>query len=186
MNPLHYLVNKLKSLIAKGETTRTTEELAQVQITQRELREVPRFQSWGLATLPPKGGQALLLFQGGERGDGLCVAIEGVPQGLKEGELMLYTDKAQIHLKADGSVDINGGAWVMDSSGRLTIKGDVVIEGKVEVKQDIEVTGNIQGAKVSDSLGSLAGLRTAYNTHTHTGNAGTPTTPPTPTDTGGQ
>ena len=56
---------------------------------------------------------------------------------------------------------------------------EIDLNGAVKVAQTLEVAGNITGkGEVADKTGNLTAIRSTYDAHTHTGNAGAPTSPP--------
>lgn len=83
-----------------------------------ERRNIPVFAPGGYVWRPSLGEQVLVL-KTGEQGEAPCVL--GVrcqdKWELEEGEVVLYSGKAALHLKRDGTVDI---------TGRLTVNGTPV------------------------------------------------------------
>ena len=137
---------------------------------------VLRMQDYGFTSVPPVGAQALFLLAG----QGTLTAIradapKGRPKGLP-GESIMYTKFGhRFHMKADGSLEIEA-----PNGSKLTIKVDGAVEmfsasGVINVLGDLHVSG-----QVIDFLGSMATLRTIYNSHTHSENGvpGNPATGP--------
>lgn len=84
----------------------------QVEVLAGELLNgVERIQEWGFTSHPVGNAEAVLLFTGADRDDGVIIATDSsqyrVP--LERGEVCVYNRKARILLKADGTVDINNG-----------------------------------------------------------------------------
>jgi phage gp45-like len=77
----------------------------------------------------------------------------------EDGETVIYTDEGdKIHLKRNRTIEIVGGTKVIVTSPELEVSGD------------LKVSGNIIGSgQVSDSAGTMAEMRSAYNSHTHPG-----------------
>lgn len=116
-------------------------------------------QQFGFISIPPSGSRILFL----EFGNVIVgVASDGKDRpAIKESEVALYREKAHyIILKDDGTIAIKA-------------------EGGVDIDGDVRVNG-----EVSDKVGKLSKLRDTFNQHTHVGNLGAPTAPPTQQDTG--
>lgn len=128
----------------------------------------------GITAYPPVGSEAVVVAVGGNRDHPIVVAVEDRryrPKGvMSEGDVIIYhpTAGTQIHVKADGSIDITAGAGV-------NVTGDVDVTGDLNVSGDI-----VGGGDVEDSTRSMAADRTIYNTHTHpeNGAGGGVTSPP--------
>lgn len=84
-----------------------------------ERRNLPVFAPGGYVWRPSLGEQVLVL-KTGEQGEMPCVLGErcGEQWQLEEGEILLHSGKAVLHLKADGTVDI---------TGTLTVNGQPVM-----------------------------------------------------------
>ena len=129
----------------------------QVELAGGELRDAERLQAFGLATRPPVDSKALVLFPAGDRARGVAVVIGDngdKASSLEDGEVRIYNDHgADLLLKADGTVVINA--------------------------SKVEVSGTLKANEIEDASGKLSELRSQYQSHTHTGNQGAPTSPPT-------
>lgn len=85
------------------------------------------------------------------------------------------SSSTEIDVETSGNVYIKCNKATIDSpittmTGNCTIQENCIIQGS------LNVTGNITGsAEVIDILGSMNKMRLQYNAHTHTGNAGRPT-----------
>lgn len=84
-----------------------------------ERRQVPVFAPGGYVWRPRRGGQVLVL-KTGDRGEAPCVLGERCTDRweLEEGEILLYSGKAALRLKPDGTVDV---------TGALTVNGQPVM-----------------------------------------------------------
>lgn len=84
-----------------------------------ERRQVPVFAPGGYVWRPRRGEQVLVI-KTGEQGEAPCVLGERCQDKweLEEGEVVLYSGKAALHLKKDGTVDI---------TGTLTVNGQPVM-----------------------------------------------------------
>ena len=116
-------------------------------------------QQFGFISIPKPGERCLFLEFGNVI---VAVASDGKDRpAIKESEVALYREKAHyIILKDDGTIAIKA-------------------EGGVDIDGDVRVNG-----EVSDKVGKLSKLRDTFNQHTHVGNLGAPTAPPTQQDTG--
>ena len=84
-----------------------------------ERRELPVFGPGGYVWRPEEGEQVLVL-KTGRQGEAPCVLGKRCQDKweLEEGEVVLYSGKAALHLKRDGTVDI---------TGTLTVNGQQVM-----------------------------------------------------------
>lgn len=142
-------------------------QVMQLSLSKVETRErVERFGEFGLASSPPAGSDALVVFIQGSRDHGAVVGVEhqeSRPQDLAEGDTVLYN----IH---GSNISLAGSAVVVQTGG-----------GNVELRATTAVDGDLTAAgDVADAQGTLDALRQAYNAHTHTDSQGGPTTPPVP------
>ena len=87
-------------------------------------------------------------------------------------------------LPAGGAVEITAPEGVK-VIGKLTVEGDVestgniTADGNVEADGDMEAGGGVKaGSNVEDRQGTMAAMRTTYNTHTHGVPPGVVTPPP--------
>jgi len=68
-------------------------------LADEETEGVPQMQEYGFASVPLPGCEALAVFQGGNRSDGIVVATEDQryrPKDLQSGEAVLYTDQDRL------------------------------------------------------------------------------------------
>jgi phage baseplate assembly protein V len=151
------------------------------------LQDVELMQQFGFTSAPPAGAQLILIPLGGRTSAAVVVATEHGAYRFKvnnQGEAALYNQWGDsLHLRQDRTMRAVAGAKLEVVAPLSTFSGDVAIAGKLDVTQnitglaDITATGN-----VADQSGSktMAGMRTAFNTHTHTdpqgGSVGTPST----------
>lgn len=138
-----------------------------------EQEEVELLQQYGHASCPPKGTEAVVVYLGGRRSNGLIIATDSGNYRfqLEEGESALYTQEGdKIHLKKGRIIEIE--------TKTLKLKATDSVEFDTP---KFSCTGS-----VADSLGTLGHLRDWANQHTHIGNLGAPTSPPTQPETGGE
>jgi len=97
--------NQILNLIARAIGRRVDDsasrQSAQVEVTKSELIDgVPRIQNYGLTSVPPvEGSDAIVLFLGGNREQGIIVAMENRQfrlTSLEDGEVALYDDLGNV------------------------------------------------------------------------------------------
>ena len=99
----------------------------------------------------------------------------------KDEQLYQVTDGSTVLIKADSQECKVGSATLTIKSSEITAKvATFKIDGKLEVTQTIDADSNIiSKAKVTGRAG-VDGATASLDTHTHIGNLGAPTAPPTP------
>jgi len=150
MKVLSDIMRALRLLVTSGEVSRsdwgTRPPRMQVQGMAREvIDQVAVMTPFGVASRPPLGSRVLLVAHGADRSQLVAIAAahadEALPE-LAEGEFAIYAKGgAVVHLRLDGSVHV---------TGPVTVDGSVTATGEV-----------------SDALGSLGLLRSAFNLHVH-------------------
>lgn len=185
MDALNRLLTNIKSrvllMVGRGVLKAVADDTA-VQVCQAALLDgelksgIERAQNYGLTSVPPVGSVATLLFVGGDRSNGIVISAENRKfrlKGLQAGEVALYTDEGdEIRLKRGHEIAVKTSKFVIDAA-------EIDLNGAVKVAQTLEVAGNITGkGEVADKTGNLTAIRSTYNGHTHTGNAGASTSPP--------
>ena len=185
MDALNRLLTNIKSrvllMVGRGVLKAVADDAA-VQVCQAALLDgelksgIERAQNYGLTSVPPVGSVATLLFVGGDRSNGIVISAESRKfrlKGLQAGEVALYTDEGdEIRLKRGHEIAVKTSKFVINAA-------EIDLNGAVKVAQTLEVAGNIMGkGEVADKTGNLTAIRSTYNGHTHTGNAGAPTSPP--------
>lgn len=185
MDALNRLLTNIKSrvllMVGRGVLKAVADDTA-VQVCQAALLDgelksgIERAQNYGLTSVPPVGSVATLLFVGGDRSNGIVISAENRKfrlKGLQAGEVALYTDEGdEIRLKRGHEIAVKTSKFVINAA-------EIDLNGAVKVAQTLEVAGNITGkGEVADKTGNLTVIRSTYDAHTHTGNAGAPTSPP--------
>ena len=185
MDALNRLLTNIKSrvllMVGRGVLKAVADDAA-VQVCQAALLDgelksgIERAQNYGLTSVPPVGSVATLLFVGGDRSNGIVISAESRKfrlKGLQAGEVALYTDEGdEIRLKRGHEIAVKTSKFVINAA-------EIDLNGAVKVAQTLDVAGNITGkGEVADKTGNLTAIRSTYNGHTHTGNAGAPTSPP--------
>lgn len=155
-------------------------QLCQVSLLDGELKSnVERVQNYGMTSVPPAGSLATVLFVGGDRSNGVIIAAENRKiriKGLKAGEVAIYTDEGdEIYLKRGNEIALKTTKFVIDAD-------EIQMNGAVNISKTLDVEQNITSkAEVADQKGNLSEIRSIFDAHTHTGNAGAPTSPPAQT-----
>jgi phage baseplate assembly protein V len=150
----------------------------QLKLLRREIREnVERFQNYGFTGKPHAGAEAVVVFVGGNRDHGLCIAVDDRRyrvKGLEDGEVAIYTDEGDtIVLKRNRVIEVTTETFRVNASTKVEINSPLleVNTDSSTFSGDVDVVGD-----VSDANGSMQEMRDTYNDHTHPSNA---TQPPT-------
>lgn len=131
---------------------------------------------------PTVGEQVVMLCPNGATEQALCLPAlykndYPAPDNSADNNTIVYPDGAVIRYNAKAhSLNAtlpDGAITTITSNGGLTFNGNLAINGNVSVKGNINASGN-----VADSKRSMSADRNIYNSHTHTGNMGSPTSPP--------
>lgn len=93
--------------------------------------KVPLFQQYGISSKPNKDSEAVIVFIGGARDNGVAIATQGAASklpSLKDGEVAIFSEYGQtIILKEDGSI------VATPKSGQV-----------YRIESDVEVTGDLK------------------------------------------
>lgn len=136
---------------------------------------LPRLAEYGFNSMPPAETDAIVLFMGGNRSQGVIVATGSQQfrmRSLKPGEVSISDNKGQsVHLTQEGIVVDGGGLPILVKNTPsvtldtpdVTMTGDLHVKGSVDVEMNIVAKGDIsdQGEK------SMRGMREVYNGHAH-------------------
>lgn len=102
-------------------------QIVQLGILGDETRAgLERFQNYGFTGVPMDDGkaEAAVVFVGGRRDHGLVIAVDDRRYrltGLQKGEVAVYNKfGAKVLLKADGSIEVNGGTTPVAKEGSST------------------------------------------------------------------
>lgn len=139
------------------------------------LQDMELFQQFGFTSGLPAGTQLIVIPLGGRTSAAVVVATEHGAYRFKvdaQGEAALYNQWGDvIHLKQDRSIRVQAQlkvdvvAPLATFSGDATVAGALTVAGNITGQANITATGN-----VADQAGAktMAGMRAAYNAHTHT------------------
>lgn len=160
-----------RAVVRLSDDTKPVQSL-QVERFVGEVSEAERFQEYGFTSHPEPGAEAAVLSMNGDRSHAIVVAVEDRRYRIQlpQGATAIY-DRAgsKVVLDAAGNVTVTASGTVTLDSASAVVTGDLQVNGSVTADGD-----------VSDGTGSLQANRDAFNLHTHTGNLGAPTGPPSP------
>jgi phage baseplate assembly protein V len=172
---LERLFRRVMLLVGRGRMTTGRDDgpvqRLQVRLGAMETRDdTPRLAEYGLASMPPVGSDAVLVFIGGDRSNGVIIATGHQASRLKQlkpGEAALYDDVGQrVFLTRHGIVIEGAGLPVT-----IRQTPEVVLQADTRVRIDapvLECSGQI--VDQCDSGGfSMAQMRAVYHRHTHGG-----------------
>lgn len=148
----------LKALI-QNVTDSSDIQLVKVSVLANELDDkVERVQNYGFTSVPPAGGEAIVLSVGANRDHPVVIVADSSQdrkKGLNSGEVAVYhKGGAYILFKSDGTIEI-----------KATGKDINIVGGKIIADASTVQLGGTTGLnKLIDSR-----LIALYNVHTHTG-----------------
>lgn len=172
---MRQLMQALWGLVGRGRVTRAKSSSAQQQVqvvlSADELKDsMEHMEPFGFTSCPKPDAEALALFLGGDRSNGVVIMVSDRSyrlKGLAEGESALYNA---------------AGHTVVLYQDRIEITApQIVFKASAEVVADtplFRTTGAINAAAdITDNAGSggstMAALRTAHNDHAHAENNNT-------------
>jgi phage baseplate assembly protein V len=151
----------------------------QASLLAGELKDgIEHYQEYGFTSNPPTGLETLVVFCGGDRSNGVVVAVGDRKFRLKDlqsGEVALYTDEGD-YLKfarnhtikvSTLNLEVNATQAITYNTKQFNIKATTGVNiktPKVTASQDISAEGNI-----NDNLGTMQSIRNIYNNHIHQG-----------------
>lgn len=129
----------------------------QMRLTADEVKDgMEHFEPYGLTSNPHPGAEGLAAFLNGDRSHGVVICVSDRRfrlQGLKSGEVALYTDEGDyLHFKRDRVIEV--------STLTLKVKAETAVEFDTPV---IRTTGRIESAGDQIAAGVSASL------HVHEG-----------------
>lgn len=143
----------------------------QVKLLSGEVKDgIEHFEAYGLTAHPKSGAEHITLFMGGDRSHGVTIMVADRRYrlaGLAEGEVALYDDLGQkVHLTRTGIV-VHSTLITLDAP-TVHVTGNLNVDGNITGQMDISDHDNK----------SMSGMRSIYNSHTHSdpqgGSVGTP------------
>lgn len=225
---INKVIQRINSLFSRAEVT-LIDDTKKIQSTQVKINEdeildrIERFQDYGFTSNPLPGSEAMVVFQGGKRSNGLILKVDDRRyriKSLESGEVAIYTDEGdKIHFKRGKKIEVTTSELTINSTAKVIVNtqeaevtcnkttitspevtmisttkvtmttpllevsglvacsglaagGAAPAPGKVKVTGDIDATGDVK-----DTVGTMAQIRTIYNSHTHIVGSTTSTTP---------
>ena len=196
---LESLERRLENTVLVGTVSDTDYDNARVKIESGELKTgwlpwiAERAGSDRTWWAPEPGEQVVVLSPGGQVELGVVLPALyrdtfPAPGASPDVCRVTYADGADISYdRASHTLTAtlpDGGTMNVTSPGGITVaaEGGVRVTGDMSLNGSLSVTGDVKAdGDVADSHASMAADRTIYNSHTHTGNAGAPTSPPAQT-----
>jgi phage baseplate assembly protein V len=128
------LWQRVNNMFAHGKVTAVNDaggvQKHQLQLGYMETRDnTPSLQHFGLASTPPIGSDAVLIFFAGDRSQGLVVGTnnQGVrPVNQGSGETTLYNAYGMTVALSAAGISINTGGLPMVINGDLHVTGEVI------------------------------------------------------------
>lgn len=200
---INRLYRRLLLVVGRGQVTTSDDsgnvQTLQVQLGPMETRDnTPRLAEFGLASNPPHGSDAIVIFVGGDRSNGVVIATGNKTLRMKSlapGESAIYDSLGKyVYLSASGiiveakgqpvtvndasDVTVNASGTVTIAAPNTKITGTLEVDGNVTMKGTCAATGAITSStSVADPTGTMQAMRTIYDGHTHTVNGVTSSTP---------
>ncbi|BCQ23164.1 phage baseplate assembly protein [Caballeronia sp. NK8] len=183
MHSLRRLSQRVMSALARATISLVDDsgraQLLQVQSSAMQtIDKVPRFAEYGMTSNPPKNSEAIVLFVGGDRSNGVVVATGNAQYrvtGLASGEVCIHDNTGQ-------KVYLSQAGMVLDGGGKpVTIKNTPDVFADTPL---LKCSGDILD-NCNTNTRTMAGMRTVANGHTHpivnvqTGGSTINTQPPT-------
>jgi phage baseplate assembly protein V len=155
----------------------------QINLLKREIREdVERFQEYGFTSKPHPGAEAVVVFVGGNRDHGLCIAVDDRRYRVKplaDGEVAVYSDEGdRIHFKRNRVIEVTTHTFRVHAETLIELNAPrVEVNASDEFAIDSPLTtstGELRAeGDISDRSGSAEGssmdaMRGVFDGHTHT------------------
>lgn len=156
------------------------------------LQDAELFQQYGCTSNPPAGSMVIVLPIGGKTAHGIIIATEHGTyrlKNLKSGEVALYSDEGDsIILKRGRIMEVTTQIFRVNASAEIELNAPTITGNAGTSVAFNTPTVNASGAivaqgNITDSAATapktMAGMRTVYNSHTHSdpqgGSVSTPT-----------
>ncbi len=181
------IVQEMRGIVARGLVVAvddtgpmmTVDVQTQTGLTRAGI-EVYQFAGFACAPVLP-GAVVLLLGVGADPGDlvalgpvvpaarfGGLLAGEAVIYNLSDGSRIAFRQGGACELRSATSILVETSTVTVNASGGATVTADVSIVGNVTLAGSATVLGNLSVAgNVSDSIGSMASIRSIYDAHQH-------------------
>ncbi len=192
LDTIRRLLAPLRSRIAAGiarGVVKLVDDAGGLQTVQAELlageirARLEVFHPYGFTSVPLAGAEAVVVCPLNVRENAVAVVVGDRRYrltGQPEGSVSIHDDAGQRVSILPDRIEIQTTNPVVVDAPTLEVTGDLEVGGNVEVTGNVAATDVEASGDVSDSVGTLADFRTAYNGHTHA-ETGSTTGPPTPT-----
>lgn len=189
------LVTRIRNVASRGviKSVSDTNKIQQIQasLLAGELKNgLEHYQGYGFTSVPLNGMETLVVFCGGDRSNGVVVAVGDRKFRLKEmkqGEVAIYTDEGDyIKLARERKIQVNTLHLEVNASETISYKTKKVnieaTEGVTITTPTVSASQNISaGGEVNDKTSTMQAMRNIYNAHNHPGDSGGNTGTPTAT-----
>jgi len=132
---------------------------------------LPRLAEYGLTSNPPIGSDAIVVFLGGDRSNGVVIATGhqlSRMKGLLPGEVAIFDDLGQSAYLTRAGIVIEGAGLPITVNGVTAINGNTTINGKLHVTgavtSDTAVTAPVIKGTTDVIFGVISGVA-----HEHSG-----------------
>lgn len=155
-------------------------QTVQAQLLKREVRDgIERVQNYGYTSKPHAGAEGVVVFVGGNRDHGLCIAVDDRRYrltGLEDGEVAIYTDEGdKIHLKRGNVIEVTTQTFRVNAETLIELNAPTVKVAADLFEVDAPLTtfsGDVQADgdildNASASGSTMASTRATYNGHHH-------------------
>jgi len=130
---------------------------------------IERFQDYGFTSVPLPGAEGIMIFNGGNRDNGVIIRMENRDfrlTGLEGGEVAMYTDEGdKIVIKRGGDLEVNmAGNVIFDIGGKYKFKGISGVDEIMQILSDFSAV--MKAAQVVPAIPFNAATLTAIQTIT--------------------
>ena len=164
-NTLRRLSQRVMSALARA-TISLVDDNGKVQLLQlqvsalQSIDRVPRFAEYGMTSNPPANSEAIVVFVGGDRSNGVVIATGNAQYrvtGLATGEVCVHDDTGQKVYLSQSGMRLDGGGKQITLTNTPRVRAETVL---------LECTGDI--VDNCDTTGrSMVADRQIYDAHNH-------------------
>lgn len=183
---------RVRNMIVRGVIKLVNDELKiqkiQASLLAGELKDgLEHYQGYGITSNAPAGSEALVVFCGGDRSNGVIVAIGDRKfrlKGLKPGEVALYTDEGDyLKFARNHTIQVSTLNLSVNATENVTYNTKTfnvnASDGINLTTPTVTASANVSaGGNINDATSTMQAMRDVYNAHTHIGNSGVDTSAP--------
>lgn len=167
------VARRIRTLLGIGRIEVTTDsgrsQTAQVVLNELEtIDAMPRVTEFGFSSRPPEGSEAVMVFQGGERSDGVIVGTHHAPsrpRNLEVGETQIYTASGIYIYLTNGGIVIEALGLPVTVNNATTVTVNAAEEA-IWNTPILKVSGDIID-NYETNPNTMAQMRALYNEHDH-------------------